>query len=309
MKIAIIAPPWLPTPPPAYGGTEAVIDVLSRGLIKLGHEVTLFTTGDSSTSVPREYYFEKSLGTGRSDANIMELLHVINSYEKIKDFDIVHDNTLLGPIFSAWKPELPVVTTNHAPFAGNYLDYLYGAISRRVPVIAISQNQANSAPMLNVVSVIHHGIDLEQFQLGTGEGGYMLFLGRMNPDKGIIKAIEVARKSGIPLKIAAKCREKAEMQYFTDVVEPMLSHDVEYLGEVDFAEKIALLQSAICLINPIGWPEPFGMVMIEALACGTPVVATDRGSVSEIIEDGVNGFIANSLNELADSVMLTRTYD
>lgn len=309
MRIAMIAPPWLPIPPEAYGGTEAVIDVLSRGLEKLGHEVTLFTTGDSKSSLPKYGYFEHALGTGRGDSAVLELVHVIDSYDKIKDFDIVHDHTLLGPIFSAWNQDQPVVTTNHAPFTGNYLDYLYSTIGKKVPIIAISHHHANTAPQLNIISVIHHGIDLGQFSFGKGNGGYIVFLGRMNPDKGAHTAIEVARNAGIPLKIAAKCREGTEVEYFKSYIKPLLSKDIEYVGEVNFNEKIELLRNAICLINPIHWPEPFGMVMIEALACGTPVIATNHGSVPEIIENGVNGFIANSISELAYSVRMSPALD
>lgn len=309
MKIAIIAPPWVPTPPRTYGGTESVLDTLARGLQNMGHEVVLFATGDSTCPVPRRYRFENALGTGRADSEIMESLHVMSAYENLRDFDIIHDHTLLGPIVSAWYPEIPVVTTNHAPFVGNGLEDFYRSVGARVPIIAISEHQARSVKDMNIVSVIHHGIDVGEFSFGNGDGNYMVFLGRMNPFKGVHTAIAVAREAGLELKIAAKCREPAEKSYFREVIKPLLGSGVEYVGEVDFNQKIALVKNAICLLNPINWPEPFGMVMIEALACGTPVVATNAGAAPEIVQDGVNGFICDSIEALCGAVQLVSKID
>jgi glycosyltransferase involved in cell wall biosynthesis len=298
LKVAILAPPWLPVPPPAYGGTEAMLDGLARGLAQAGHEVLLYTTGDSTCPVPRSFVFERSVGVPTAGP-AAELRHVIRAYEEVAaDFDIVHDHTLVGPIYAERFPWLPVVTTNHGPFQGDLVD-LYRAIGPRVPLIAISRSQAAAAKDLPIAAIIHHGVDPGRFPLGPGGGGYALFLGRMAPEKGVATAARVARAAGIPLLIAAKMQEPAELAYFESEVRPLLGGGVEYVGEVGWEDKLRLLAGATCLLNPIAWPEPFGMVMIEALACGTPVVATSWGAAPEIVRDGVTGFIRDSEAGLA----------
>lgn len=301
MKILLIAPPWIPTPPVAYGGTETVIDTLAQGLQKAGHEVTLFATGDSTSPVNLSYHFETALGVGRTDSTLSELLHVAGAYGIAKHFDIVHDHTLIGPSFGARYPHLPIVTTNHLPFQSG-LDEYYRMISNKVPVIAISQSQAKLATGVRLAGVVHHGLDFSKFPIGDGSGGYALFLGRISPDKGVHIAIDAARAAGTPLLIAAKCREKSEIEYFTQQVEPRLGGNIEYLGEVGRLEKLRLLGRAKCLLNPIAWPEPFGMVMLEALACGTPVVTTSFGAAPEIVDHGTTGFLADSLPELISAL-------
>lgn len=308
MRIALIAPPWVPTPPPAYGGTESVIDTLCKGLKRAGHEVVLFATGDSTSSVKVEYHFDSAVGVGRGDATLLELLHVTSAYEMARHFDIVHDHTLIGPSYGARFPDLPIVTTNHLPFDKG-LDEYYRAISRRVPVIAISESQARAAKGVRLAGIIHHGVDPCDFPSGDGDGGYALFLGRMSPDKGVHRAIEAARVSGTPLLIAAKCREQSEVDYYEGVIKPMLGGNIEYLGEVGRHEKIDLLAGAQCLLNPIAWAEPFGMVMLEALACGTPVIASNLGAVSEIVDHGITGFVADTQAELADALGKVATLD
>jgi glycosyltransferase involved in cell wall biosynthesis len=203
---------------------------------------------------------------------------------------VVHDHTLVGPLYAQGFAGTAVVTTNHGPFEGK-LAAVYRAVAERVPLVAISQHQASTAAGIPVAAVIHHGVDLDRFPAGAGDGGYALFLGRMNPDKGVDTAARVARSAGVPLRIAAKMREPAERDYFDQRVRPLLGGDIEYVGEVGGADKLELLAGAVCLLNPIAWPEPFGMVMIEALACGTPVVATPCGAAPEIVDDGVTGYL------------------
>ena len=171
-----------------------------------------------------------------------------------------------------------------------------------MPVIAISHHQASTAGDIPVHRVIHHGLDTSTLGVGAGDGGYALFLGRMNEAKGVHTAIGVARAAGVPLKIAAKMREPGEIEYFRARVEPLLGGDVEYLGEVGPDDKYALLRDAVCLLNPIAWPEPFGMVMIEALACGTPVVGTPCGAAPEIVDDGITGFLRRGPQGLVDAL-------
>jgi glycosyltransferase involved in cell wall biosynthesis len=301
VRIAIIAPPWVPVPPPAYGGTEAVLDCLARGLVDAGHDVLLFATGDSTCEVDTKWIRENAAGTVAT-GSATELHHVINAYDTIVEWgaDVIHDHTLVGPVY-AQLYGIPVVTTNHGPFDGELGDY-YRAIARDVPIIAISHHHASTAGGIPVAAVIHHAVDVDTFPIGDGTGGYCVFLGRMSPDKGVDIAARVARTAGVQLRIAAKMREPAEKAYFDRCVAPLLGDGVEYVGEVGRADKLDLLGGATCLLNTLAWPEPFGMVMIEALACGTPVVGTPCGSVPELIVDGVTGFVRDSEAELADAL-------
>lgn len=290
MRVAIIAPSWVPIPPPAYGGSEAVIDSLARGLASAGHDVLLYATGDSGCPVPRAWTYDEAVGTEKA-APANGLRQAIEGYEAVQDYDVVHDHTLVGPVYAERYPGLPVVTTNHGPFEGE-LAAVYRAICHRVPIIAISAHQASTAGDLPIARVIRHGVEPSAFPVGAGEGGYALFLGRMNPDKGVEGAVRAARAAGVPLVIAAKMREPAEQAYFAQRVAPLMGGDVEFVGEVGGQDKLDLLAGATCLLNPIAWPEPFGMVMVEALACGTPVVVTPLGAAPEIVDDGITGFLA-----------------
>lgn len=307
MRIAIIAPPWVPVPPSAYGGIETMLDTLARGLDSAGHEVTLFTTGDSTCPVEKKWVFDSARGIAGAGPSV-ELRHVIAAYELAGEFDVVHDHTLTGPVYADRFPWIPVVTTNHGPFLSD-LGPLYQAVSAQVPVIAISHHQASTANGVNITAVIHHGVDLGEWPVGTGGGGYALFLGRMNPDKGVDHAARAARAAGVPLKIAAKMSEPPEHDYFDSAVRPLLGDDIEFVGEVGRAEKLKLLGEAVCLLNPMDWPEPFGMVMIEALASGTPVVATSVGSAPEIIDDGVTGYLVGNRLELVEAVKEVASLD
>ncbi|MGD0219083.1 MAG: glycosyltransferase family 4 protein [Acidimicrobiales bacterium] len=300
MRIMIVAPPWLPVPPPAYGGTEAVLDGLARGLHAAGHDVLLFTTGESTCPVERRWVFERAIGVGEGGA-AQELRHVVHAYEIASEFDVVHDHTLIGPLYSERFPNLRVVTTNHGPFESDLID-LYRIVSDRVPVIAISRHQASGADDVPIAAIIHHGVEASEFPVGDGSGGYALFLGRMNPGKGAHVAAHVAREAGIELHIAGKCHEQLEIDYFESTIRPLLSSGVDYLGEVDDKAKLELLGAAKVLLNPISWPEPFGMVMIEALACGTPVITTPCGAAPEIVDDGVTGFVRAGEPALVDAL-------
>jgi glycosyltransferase involved in cell wall biosynthesis len=275
-----------------------VLDDLCRGLAAEGHDVLLYATGDSTCPVERAWTYDRSIGTDHA-APAAELRQVVDAYETVREWgaDVVHDHTMSGPFYAERFPDLAVATTNHGPFAGD-LGVLYGKLAGRVPLVAISRHQAATAGDIPIAAVIHHGVDPAAFPLGAGRGGRALFLGRMSPDKGVHTAIRVARTAGVPLCIAAKMRELDEHDYFAERVEPLLGPDVEYVGEVGGELKRQLLAEAICLLNPIAWPEPFGMVMIEALACGTPVVTTPLGAAPEIVDDGVTGFLAGDAASL-----------
>ncbi len=299
LRIGIIAPPWLPVPPLGYGGTEAVLDTLARGLDRAGHEVVLFTTGDSTCPVERRSYWDEAVEP--MGAILPETSHVLAAYAALGDCDVIHDHTLIGPLLTDRHGLVPIVTTNHAPFTPE-IRGLYSAIAPHVSVVAISHAQRAAAPEIPVARVIHHGVDPTTFRVGDGLGGYLLFLGRMTPDKGVHRAVEIARRAGVPLKIAAKMREEAEVAYFDSTVRPLLGTDVEYLGEIAPDEREELLGSALALVNPIGWPEPFGMVMVEALATGTPVLTHPLGAAPEIVDDGVTGFLRDDVASLAKTV-------
>jgi glycosyltransferase involved in cell wall biosynthesis len=295
MRIALIAPPWLPVPPPAYGGTELVIHNLACGLSAVGHDVVLFATGDSTCPVQREFVYPRAEGI--RPGPLAELHHVLSAYEALHDVDVVHDHTIIGPVYAALRPDLAVVTTNHGPF-DDALIAVYREASRRVPVLAISRAQAESAGELPIARVIHHGIDVSQMPFGSGADGPCVFLGRMGPDKGAHRAARIARAAGVPLLIAAKMREPGEHRYFEESVVPLLGDGIEYVGEVDQQHKLSFLADARALINPICWPEPFGLVMVEALACGTPVLAFPAGAAPEIVADGRTGFLCANEHEM-----------
>jgi glycosyltransferase involved in cell wall biosynthesis len=275
-----------------------VLDGLARGLVGLGHEVVVFTTGDSTTPVPTAWTHETALST-MGFHHGAETHHVLAAHKFAQEWgaDVIHENTLAGP---AMRTPLAMVATNHGPFEGD-TEAIYRHVADRVSIIAISDAQARTTDV-PVGAVIHHGLDASAFSVGNGDGEYALFLGRMCHDKGIHTAIKVARLAGIRLVIAAKMREPDEVRYFDEYVRPHLGSDVEFVGEVGFDGKKELLSDATCLLNPINWCEPFGMVMIEALACGTPVVATPWGAAPEIVEHGTTGYIAASIEELAEAI-------
>jgi glycosyltransferase involved in cell wall biosynthesis len=301
MRIAIVAPPWVPIPPKSYGGTEVVVDTLARGFAAAGHDVLLCATGDSSCPVPVVATRGTAAGTLTLGSDV-EIAHVVEAYDAIRrwDADVVHDHTLIGPIYAS-RFGLPVVTTAHGPFDGALAD-TYRAMARTAALIAISHHQATTCQAMTVAGVIHHGLDFDHVSLGNGDGGFALFLGRMAPDKGVAAAARIATAAGVPLKIASKLREAAEWDYFHSAVEPLLSDTVTYVGEVGPEDKDPLLREACCLLNPLAWDEPFGLVMVEALARGTPVVATPRGSVPEIVDHGRTGFLCADEARLAQAV-------
>ena len=299
MRIGVISPPWAPVPPVNYGGTEAFVDRLCRELEALGHHVVLFATGDATCPVETRWVYTRSQPDDIGDS-LVEIRHAVHAYDSLVDVDVIQDNTLVGPLY-ARRFEVPVVATNHGPFRHAFND-LYRGSDDRVSLVAISHHQASTARDVRIDAVIHHGLDLDTFPVGRGDGGYWLFLGRMTPDKGAREAALSAREAEVPLVIAAKMREPAEKEYFHEQVEPLLSSDVEYVGEIGGDQKLGLLGGAIGLLNPIRWPEPFGLVMVEALATGTPVLAFPEGAAPEIVRDGETGFLCNDVTEMASRI-------
>lgn len=294
MRVGLIAPPWVPVPPVAYGGIERMIDVLARGLQRAGVEVTLFATGDSTCPVPRKYTYEDSSKL-RMGHQVAAIDHSLAAYESIGEVDIIHDHTNVGPFVSYGQTDVPVVATNHGVFQADTMRRFEAFSRRGIPIIAISYDQAaHASEDINISRVIHHGLDTERIPFGPGGGGYLTCLGRMVPEKGIHKACEIARKAGVPLRIGAKMRDPHEYQYFEEFVKPLLGGNIEYLGELNTQDKMELLSKTEALLNPIQWAEPFGLVMLEALATGSPVLVPSIGAAPEIVTDGVTGILCET---------------
>jgi len=268
------------------------VDALARALSDAGHDVLLATAADSTCPVPQIPGFGPSTAEDLGQS-FSELGHVIKAYAQMGDVDIIHDHTLAGPLY-AHRPEgIPVVTTIHGPLSPSYAP-LYRDMAQDTAIIAISHDQCSRVEDLEISAVIHHGIDLSAVSVGAGTGGYACFVGRVCPDKGLMEAITIARRADVPLRIAAKMHAKDEQEYFRDVVQPALGPRTEFLGELSDPEKYELMGNASALINPIQWHEPFGLVMIEALATGTPVLATPMGAAPEIVRHGITGFVGST---------------
>lgn len=309
LRIGLLAPPWLPVPPPRYGGTETVIDTLARGLQARGHDVTLFTVADSTCPVSRAWVYEH--GPESMQTTVEELFHVTSGYARLAGCDVVHDHTDAGPAWAAARPGVPpIVATNHNAFGTERTALYAHAAGQGVEVVAISEHHRDTAPTIPGLHVVHNGIDVDAFPVGAGRGGYAMFVGRFSPEKGPAEAIAIARAAGIPLRIASKMRSVAEQEYFEAHVRPELGADVVYLGEIDSAERDRELGDALALVNPIQWDEPFGLAMVEALACGTPVVSFRNGAATEIVREGVTGFLVDDVTSaaraLADAAGLDR---
>src|SRR5215472_3043612 len=299
MKIAQIAPLIESVPPRLYGGTERVVSYLTEELVRQGHDVTLFASGDSKTSARLVACCEQAL---RLDARVRE--HVpyhLAMLEKVKRlaarFDILHFHTDLVqfPVFSSLRQA--TVTTLHGRLDLFELQDFYRSFSS-MPLVSISDAQRTAIPDANFVATIPHGIPRDLLPATYRRNGdYLAFVGRIALEKGVDRAIEIARQVGMPLKIAAKV-DRADETYFREVIAPLLcARFVQFIGEIDEREKVRFIGDAQALLFPIDWPEPFGLVMIEAMACGTPVLAFDRGSVREVIDPGVTGYVVDSVGE------------
>jgi len=307
MRIAEVAPLYESVPPKGYGGTERVVSWLTEELVRLGHDVTLFASGDSMTTARLVPCCSESLrlATGCAD----QLAHHVVLLEKVlqekNKFDLIHFHTdyLHFPISS--RERYLHVTTLHGRLDIPDLAPLYEIYSN-MPVISISDSQRDPLPHLNWQGTVHHGFPPETYTCHTKPGKYLAFLGRTSPEKGLDRAIEIARRAGMPLKIAAKI-DKVDQEYFDACIRPLLdSDDVEFLGEIGYPEKNKFLGEAAALIFPICWPEPFGIVMIEAMACGTPIIGYPFGSVPEVIKHGVSGYV---VSDLQGAVKATKQLD
>jgi glycosyltransferase involved in cell wall biosynthesis len=304
MRIGIVAPPWFPLPPKGYGGIELVVSLLTEGLVRNGHKVTLFASGDSVTRARLSYVFSRAPSEQIATGFHLEILHALEAYSHAREFDIIHDHDgLAARSMGALVHRLvgtPVVATLHGP-ADSGTQHSLGVLRDAVRFIAISEYQRSGFPDLHFVATIPNAIDIDSYPFSGEKDSYFLFIGRMFADKGAHTACEVARRLDARLILAGKLNEEAERQYFVEHVEPFLSEKIFYRGEVEHEVKLELYRRARCLLFPIQWPEPFGLVMIESLAAGTPVIAFRQGSVPEVIEHGRTGFIVETVDEMVEA--------
>ena len=304
MRIGMVAPPWFPLPPHGYGGIELVVSVLTEGLVERGHDVTLFASGDSQTRARLRYVYARAPFEKIESGAVIETLHGLEAYSHAGEFDVIHDHDgfasrTMGTLINRLTGT-PVVATLHGPADPPSLEALVG-LREGLRYIAISEYQREGFPDLDFVATIPNAIDLEQHPFSAEKQDYFLFVGRMTPDKGAHTAIAVARELGERLILAGKVNEGPERAYFAEEVEPHLTDNIHFRGEVEMDVKMQLFQNARCTLFPIQWPEPFGLVMIESLAAGTPVIAFRRGSVPEVIEHGRTGFIVETVEEMIEA--------
>lgn len=298
MRIAQVAPLFESVPPKLYGGTERVVSYLTEALVDQGHEVTLFATGDSATRARLVAGWPRGLRLdGRSheyDApHDQQLAEVLRLREQ---FDVIHFHTDFRQAELVRRYRIPSVTTLHGRLD---LPEVLAAVRDHpeLPLVSISNAQRTPVPGANWLATVPHGLPSKLFQAQTGRGQYLAFLGRISPEKRCDRAIEIAKRLNLPLRIGAKV-DPADQAYYAERIAPLMTHPlVKFVGEITDHEKNEFLGGATALLFPIDWPEPFGLVMIEAMACGTPVVAFRHGSVPEVLEDGVTGFIVDNIDD------------
>ena len=319
MRIALVAPLVVPVPPPLYGGTERVIGALADELVGQHHEVTLYASGDSITSARLVPVVEKALWTANStaDAHVLHLAELARVTREAADFDVIHSHLdCVAFSFGRLSPT-PFVHTMHGR-----LDFAEIAEVLRefpdAPLISISNSQRTPVPNARWMATVYNGVPLDSLQFGEGPGGYLVFLGRISPEKGVADAIDVASAAGLDLKIAARMPlanvhtpwAANDWAYYRDEVKPRLDGGrIEFLGEVGETEKAALLGGALAMIFPINWPEPFGLAMAESLACGNPVIARSVGAAPEVIDHGRTGFLCDDVREMVESCERVESLD
>jgi len=296
LRIAQVAPLYESVPPKQYGGTERVVSVLTEELVRLGHDVTLFASGDSMTSARLVPVCPESLRT--SSQCIDQLAHHMVMIEQVmqakKNFDLIHFHIDYLHFPLSRREQVVSLSTLHGRLDLPDLVPIY-QVFRDMPVVSISDAQRTPLPWINWQGTVHHGLPERRYSFYPKGNGYLAFLGRTSPEKGLDRAIEIAMRAHMPLKIAAKV-DKVDAEYFNSVIKPLLDNPlVEFLGEIGYPEKNEFLGNAAAVLFPIDWPEPFGLVMIEAMACGTPVIAFNRGSVPEVMNDGVSGFVVSDV--------------
>jgi len=310
MKIAQVAPLTEAVPPKFYGGTERVVAYLTDALVELGHDVTLFASGDSMTKAKLAAIWPRAL---RLDPTVKDyyapvFMELETVARRAHEFDVIHAHLDYFGFPLLRRLGVPAVTTLHGRLDMPELPALYGLYGD-IPVVSISDSQRVPLPQANYVATVLHGLPKNLLAKGPGTGGYLAFLGRISPEKAPDAAIRIAAKAGMKIKMAAKV-DKVDEEYFKSTVEPLLPlGDIEFIGEIGEHQKGEFLGNAAALVFPIAWREPFGLVMIEAMACGTPVIAFNNGSVPEVLEDGLTGFIVENEAEATRAVAKIGTLD
>ena len=299
LRIAVIAPPMLPVPPPTYAGTERVVAALVDELVRCGHHVTLFASGDSQVAAELVAIRPQSLWSEGYQGDVSSFINVglARAWAEHERFDVIHSHVeTLGFLFARHCP-CPVVTTLHGRLDVSGIPELISEFDD-IPLVAISESQRRWAPDANWVATIHHGLPLERVPYSTEPGSYLAFVGRVTPEKGIADSIAVARRARMPLRIAAKVYDPHEKEHFARVVEPAVADGTaEYLGELPAPERDVLYAGALATLMLGPWPEPFGLVAIESMATGTPVIGRRAGALTETVEHGVDGFLVDDLQE------------
>ncbi|ARV60874.1 glycosyl transferase [Nostocales cyanobacterium HT-58-2] len=304
MRIAQVAPLWERVPPPAYGGIELVVGLLTDELVKRGHEVTLFASGDSITSAKLESVHPRALRLDSTvkEYSVYEMLHLGRVYEQAEEFDIIHSHMGFSALTYANLVKTPTVHTLHGIFTPDNEKMFKHA--KHQPYVSISDAQREERLGLNCVATVYNGIDVSSYKFypQPEESPYLAFLGRISPEKGTHLAIEIAKKAGWRLKMAGKV-DVVDVEYFESEIKPLIDgKQIEYLGEANHEQKNALMGGAIATLFPITWREPFGLVMVESMASGTPVIAMSLGSTKEVIAHGKTGFLCNSVEECVSAV-------
>jgi glycosyltransferase involved in cell wall biosynthesis len=296
VRIAQVCPPWISVPPKGYGGIEWVVSLLADGLVDAGHDVTLFASGDSETKAKLEYVFEEAPGSAAINDIALDATHSMFAMRDVADrFDVVHVHSPFSALASAVETEIPAVHTLHGSFTPT-MRRLYDMVADRAWFVAISEAQRRFHEGLRYAGVVYNGIDLDRYPFRDQKQDYVLFLGRAAPEKGWLRAVEAAKLARVRLISAVKVVDPAEEEEWERHVKPALPDGSEVLGEIPREVKAGLVANARAVLFPIDWDEPFGLVMTEAMACGTPVIATPRGSVPEVIADGETGFIVSVEN-------------
>ncbi|HEU5363902.1 MAG TPA: glycosyltransferase family 4 protein [Hanamia sp.] len=297
MRIALLAPLTWRTPPRNYGPWEQVVSVLAEGLIKQGMEVTLFATADSVTGAKLESVWQKPLGEYPADAKVAECLHISNLMEKAAGFDIIHNHFDFLPLTYSKLIHTPLLTTIHG-FSSEEIIPVFKKYDGHSFYVSVSNSDRH--PDLTYLDTVYNGLDEDQFSFGNGEGSYLLYFGRIHPHKGAYEAIQIAAQSNKKLVLCGLIQDQS---YFEQMVAPHLNnHTVIYMGNVCPKQRDHLLGDALALLHPISFEEPFGLSVAEAMMCSTPVIAFDRGSMKELIEDGKTGFLAKDIREAVEAV-------
>jgi len=309
MKIALIAPLEESVPPKKYGGTELIVNYLAQSLPDKGHEVFLFASGDSKTKAKLIPIFQRPIRTEKfaSDIKIRDALKylgvakIIKELKKIK-VDLIHNHIGWRFLPFANLFNCPTLTTLHGPLTFSYQRFVYGKF-KKYPFVSISNSQRKPFLNLNYAATVYNGIDLKSFHFNKNpKGKYLAFLGRMSPEKGPLEAIKIAKEAGFKIKLAAKI-DAVDKEFFESKIKPLLDgKQVEVLGEIGPKEKSNFLREAFCLLAPMQWEEPFGLFMIESMACGTPVIAFDRGSAGEVVKDGKTGFVVKNIEQAVSAL-------